>query len=102
MLKIHFIMAILSAWRLTELFSLQQVSPTEYRAVDKIFAPILLFAARWIWIRELLTCTRCLSVWTGIVSTVLFVYYPKANWPLAISILYSMAGRIMESLPRPR
>lgn len=69
---IHVIFALLAAARLVEIV-------TE----DVIFARV-----RSRWPSAFWSCTRCVSVWTGIVATVVYVYAPFLNWPLALSWLY--------------
>ena len=67
----HALIAILSAFRLTLLFT-----------KDAIFAPVR--QIRYIpW-----HCELCMSVWGGAVATVILVFSPWLNWPLALSWLY--------------
>jgi hypothetical protein len=69
---VHLIFAILSSFRMVELFLLDRVT--------------LRFRNRfpsYLW-----TCQRCLSVWTGVVATIMFIAYPWFNWPFALSWIY--------------
>lgn len=69
----HIIAAVLASWRLTELF-------TADRLTEKLrnrFKHVYVFS-----------CLRCMSVWTGIVATLIFVAFPWLNWPLALSWMY--------------
>lgn len=68
-LALHALAAILATWRLTELV-------TE----DRVTEP---FRRRLGW--YVLGCPRCASVWAGLVCTVAFVWFPWANWPLALA-----------------
>lgn len=68
----HLLAAVLASWRLTELM-----------VQDRLTAGL---RARWplyLW-----TCSRCVSVWAGLVVTVLYVWYPWGNWPFAFAWLY--------------
>ena len=69
---VHILFAVLASWRLTEAI-----------IQDRIFAGL-----RKRFPTYLLQCSRCLSVWSAGFTTVLFVFYPWANWPLAIAWLY--------------
>lgn len=69
---LHVLAAVLATWRLVDLVT-----------GDRITAPL---RARLRW--YVLTCDRCVSVWAGIAATVAFVWFPWANWPLALAWLY--------------
>lgn len=72
MLVLHVLAAIFSSWRLTDLFILDRVTePLRKRFKTYLF-----------------TCPRCMSVWTGLIATLLFIYFPWANWPFALGWLY--------------
>ena len=86
MTGIHFAMALIGAWRLTEVMG-----------VDTIFAPIRGLFPKNKWIQLLWTCPKCLSVWSGIVCTAAFVFFPWFNWPFALSFTYLLANRIIEN-----
>ena len=72
MLVLHAVAAVLAAFRLTELITM-----------DRISEPI-----RQRWPHYLWGCPRCVSVWAGGAATACFFYLPWLNWPLAISWLY--------------
>ena len=68
----HALFAILSAFRLTTLFSTDAI---------------------WDWPRRKLPlipwhCALCMSVWGGILATAFLIAIPWANWPLGMSWLY--------------
>lgn len=72
MLALHALAAIFSCWRLTDLFILDRITePLRERFNTYLF-----------------TCPRCMSVWTGLAATLLFIYLPWANWPFALGWLY--------------
>lgn len=72
MTYVHILMAVLAAWRLTEIIT-----------QDKISEPLRKRWPLYIW-----TCNRCVSVWASAACTALFALWPWLNWPLAISWLY--------------
>jgi hypothetical protein len=69
---IHLAFAVLAAWRIVELFTM-----------DRITEPL-----RKKFPSYLLQCQRCLSVWAGAYVSLAFVFVPYLNWPFAISWLY--------------
>lgn len=81
---VHLMAAILASWRLTELF-----------AVDRITEFLRLRFPLYLW-----TCIRCLSVWMGAIVTIAFIYFPWANWPFALSMLYLWGKEKHFGLPR--
>jgi hypothetical protein len=68
----HLVFAVLAAWRIVELFTM-----------DRITQPLRTKFPSYIW-----QCQRCLSVWAGIYVALAFAYAPYLNWPFAISWLY--------------
>lgn len=72
----HLFAAVVAMWRITELFGL-----------DKITLKLRQRFPCYLW-----NCPRCLSVWAGIIVTVLFYYAPWVNWPFAMSWLYLWAA----------
>ena len=73
MIKIlHVLFAITSAWRITEIITM-----------DRISEP---FRRRFPW--YIWSCPRCVSVWASALATAFFVFFPWANWPLGIAWLY--------------
>src|SRR5574338_112572 len=72
MTALHFIMAMLSAWRLTELI-----------VQDRISEPLRKRWQHYFW-----RCTRCVSVWAGIIAALLFHFAPMLNWPLGLSMTF--------------
>ncbi len=83
---IHVVMAILASWRLVDLFAQDRI--TEW--------------LRQKWPTYLWTCPRCLSVWMGAAATVLFVFIPWMNWPLALSWLYMWRIEGLLAKPHPQ
>jgi hypothetical protein len=81
---VHIIFAVLSAWRITELFTM-----------DRLTARLRERFPIYLW-----TCVRCMSVWGAIAAAVLFWFYPMANWPLAMSWLYLLQLDIHNRLSR--
>lgn len=80
----HILTAIMASCRLTEVVTIDQITAS-FRGKHP----------NW----YLLSCARCVSVWAGIVCSVLFVYTPFLNWPLALSWLYiTYADRVMLQL----
>jgi hypothetical protein len=69
---VHLLAAIVSTWRLTEL-----VTADEIFAKVRAKFPIYLF-----------NCPRCVSVWAGIFTTLMFIVFPYGNWPFAMAWLY--------------
>lgn len=55
----------------------------ELFGIDRITANIRKAFPSYLW-----GCARCISIWAGIAVTLLFYYYPWANWPLALSWLW--------------
>lgn len=72
MITIYIIAAILGAWRLTEILT-----------VDRISAPLRRHLPFY-----LFNCPRCVSVWAGAAAVLVYWKYPVANIPLAISETY--------------
>lgn len=72
MTYVHLIFAVLAAWRLVELFTM-----------DRITEPLRRKFPSYLW-----QCQRCLSVWAGAYVAVAFAFAPYLNWPFAISWLY--------------
>jgi hypothetical protein len=72
MRTIHFVFAILAAWRIVELFT-----------VDAITLKLRQKFPHYLW-----QCQRCLSVWAGAYVALAFAFAPYLNWPFAISWLY--------------
>jgi len=69
---VHLAFAVLAAWRIVELFT-----------IDRITVKLRQKFPTYLW-----QCTRCLSVWAGIYVAVAFAFAPYLNWPFAISWLY--------------
>lgn len=69
---LHLVFAVLAAWRLIELFT-----------VDRITARLREKFPVYLW-----QCPRCMSVWAGGFVALVFVFAPYLNWPFAISWLY--------------
>jgi len=66
------IFAVLAAWRIVELFTM-----------DRITVKLRQKFPHYLW-----QCSRCLSVWAGAYAAVIFAFVPYLNWPFAISWLY--------------
>lgn len=79
---LHVVFAILAVWRLTEIMIQDRISDGLRRR----------------WPLYLWTCGRCVSVWAGLVSTAAFIYFPWANWPFALSWLYSLQVAVFAHL----
>ena len=75
---LHIFIAILSSFRITILFTEDAIWSKVRKATPKI---------PW-------NCSLCMSVWSGIISTVSLVIYPWLNWPFAFSWLYLAAQNI--------
>lgn len=72
-------LAILASFRFTQLVTEDSV----FNPVRKLFQKrpgVLLF----------FSCTRCISVWTGLLAVAIYAYFPLANWPFAFSFLFSV------------
>ena|SRR5438105_4322696 len=69
---VHVIFAVLAAWRVVELFT-----------IDRITVKLREKFPTYLW-----QCPRCLSVWAGIYVSAAFAFAPYLNWPFAISWLY--------------
>ena len=69
---IHALIAVLAAFRLTTLFT-----------VDALWAPIRRRFRKVPW-----QCSLCMSVWAGAVATLFYATMPWLNWPLALSWFY--------------
>ncbi len=68
----HIAMAVLATCRLTEIVAIDDIAkPIRMRFPYKFF-----------------TCVRCISVWAGLVATLLYVYFPWDNWALGLSMFY--------------
>lgn len=76
LLIFHVAAAVLASWRLVELFLVDRITST--------------LRTKYSW--YVLKCSRCLSVWTAIIATVLFLVCPWMNWPFAIAWLYLWHG----------
>lgn len=70
--SVHLIFMVLASFRLVEIFNQDRIT----EGLRKRFP-------HYLW-----TCVRCLSVWAGGIAAGLFVLFPWANWPLAISWIY--------------
>jgi hypothetical protein len=68
----HLIAMLFAFGRLIELFGIDRITANFRKAFPS-----------YLW-----SCPRCLSVWAGIAVTLLFYFYPWANWPLALSWLW--------------
>jgi len=69
---VHLAFAVLAAWRIVELFT-----------IDAITLRLRQKFPSYLW-----QCPRCLSVWAGAYVALTFVLAPYLNWPFAISWLY--------------
>lgn len=93
MKALHIVFAVLASWRLTEII-------TQERIFERV---------RVKWPLYLWSCSRCVSVWAGVIATALVLYYPYANWPLALSWLFNLHAEISHyvrrrhppTMPRP-
>lgn len=72
---------ILASWRLTEILTM-----------DRISAPL-----RKKWPVYLLSCPRCVSVWSGLFCGLVWYFYPIVNIPFALSQTYILI-KLLESL----
>jgi hypothetical protein len=79
-LALHVLAAVLATWRLTDLL-----------AYDTLAEPL---RVRCSW--AVLRCPRCLSVWAGIASAVVFLTCPWVNYPLALAWCYVWRVEILE------
>lgn len=84
---IHVVMAILASWRLTELITQDVIFERLRDWWQRRFAQNSL--------KLFLTCTRCVSVWAGAWATIMFYFFPFANWPLALSMAFLITTMIM-------
>lgn len=69
---VHLAFAVLAAWRMVELFT-----------IDRITGKLRTRFPSYLW-----QCQRCLSVWAGAYVALAFAFAPFLNWPFAISWLY--------------
>ena len=69
---VHLTFAMLAAWRIVELFTM-----------DRITVKLRQKFPSYLW-----QCPRCLSVWAGAYVAIVFAFLPYLNWPFAISWLY--------------
>lgn len=70
---IHIVLAVLAAFRLTELFLTDRITEPVRRHFPKSY---------------LLSCPRCMSVWCAGLATGMFLLWPFLNWPFAFAFLY--------------
>lgn len=89
-MTVHVIMAILAAWRITEIITQDLICEGIRNWWGKRFA-----TKRY---ANFLSCTRCVSVWAGVISTMIFIVAPLFNWPLAMSILYLLCAGLLTRL----
>jgi hypothetical protein len=80
--RLHIAFSIFSALRLTEL----------------IMDDRILDWPRKQWPGYLWGCSRCASVWAGIAATLLFLYFPWGNAPLALSWLHGIYTFILRAI----
>lgn len=73
----HVAAASLCLGRLVTLFSSDKITEGLRRRIARNYI-----------LDYLLNCNLCLSVWAGIATTVMFVFFPWGNWPFALSWLY--------------
>ena len=78
----HILAAVFASWRLSELVVMDKIT-APLRARLKAKAD----AARWWWewSSYFIGCPRCVSVWAGAWCTIVFIWLPWLNWPLALS-----------------
>lgn len=72
LIALHVLAAVLATWRLVDLITGDRITAGLRRRLG------------W----YALTCDRCMSIWAGLAVTVAFVWFPWANWPLALAWLY--------------
>lgn len=92
MTVVHVLFAVLAAWRLTEIITQDVI----FEGVRKWW--VMRFQGKRY--ANFLSCSRCVSVWTGIISTLLFIFAPFVSWPLAISTLYLTNTAIISRIMR--
>jgi hypothetical protein len=68
----HLLAAVLASFRLTEIITSDRISDGFRRRYTT-----------YLW-----RCQRCVSVWAGMVTVMLYVVFPWLCWPLAVSWLY--------------
>ena len=86
---LHALIAVLAAFRLTTLFT-----------VDALWNPIRKRFPKVPW-----ACSLCMSVWAGAVATICFATVPWLNWPLAISwawLAYQEGKKPMTKAAKPQ
>ena len=86
MISLHIAAMILCAFRLTEIVT-----------QDKISLKI-----RQRWPIYFLTCSRCVSVWSGLVAMLFYLYAPMVNWPFAISAIWILFFQLLEKVGNHR
>ncbi len=69
---VNLVAAILATWRLTELVTLDRLT---YKLREKF--PYYL-----------VNCSRCVSVYAGLVATGIYFIRPEINWALALAWMY--------------
>ncbi len=90
MTNLHFLMAMLGAWRLTDI-----IRRRENGAGEPIFESIRKLFPRCQWLQTFWSCQMCISVWAGGIATLTFFYAPFAMWPFAISWAYLLVNRLI-------
>jgi hypothetical protein len=69
---LHLIAMILATHRITEIITIDRIS-ARFREKFKTY----------LW-----SCPRCVSVWSGVICTIIFLKFPWANWPFALAWIY--------------
>lgn len=69
---LNLLFAVIATYRLVELFLL-----------DRITLKLRTKFPSYLW-----SCPRCLSVWSGIFTTLSYIFCPYLNYPLAFSWIY--------------
>lgn len=69
---VYLLATVLATWRLTEMVT-----------ADEIFAKLRAKFPIYI-----LSCPRCVSVWAGIATTAMYLWFPNGNLVLALAWLY--------------
>lgn len=72
MILVHILAAVLATWRITDLF-------TQDRITEKLRKKY----PHYIW-----QCVRCMSVWSALWTSIMFVVFPLGNLPFALAWMY--------------
>ncbi len=80
---VNLLAAVLATWRLTELVTLDRIT---HKLREKF--PYYL-----------VNCSRCVSVYAGLVATLIYFIRPEINWVFALAWMYLWQADIRNPIP---